>query len=141
MPFNVVIPEEEQDKDLTNKLRGELSGILTWAVRGCSEWQREGLGTPDAVMEATREYRADEDVIGAFLADRCIKGSAFQVRASDLYADYRAWSEKAGEHPINQRNFGKAMTERGFERIKNNGVWYVELGLNALAGTNGTDGP
>ena len=35
VPFNVVNPEEEQDKDLTNKLRGELSGILTWAVRGC----------------------------------------------------------------------------------------------------------
>jgi len=43
VPFTVTIPDHQQDRDLPNKLKGELSGILNWAVMGCTEWQAEGL--------------------------------------------------------------------------------------------------
>src|SRR3989304_390085 len=49
IPFNVSIPLPEQDKHLEAKLASELPGILKWAVDGCLEWQREGLGMSDAV--------------------------------------------------------------------------------------------
>ena len=51
IPFNVTIPEEEQDKELPAKLREEYSGILAWAVRGCIDWQQNGLQTPDEVKQ------------------------------------------------------------------------------------------
>ena len=35
IPFNVTIPENEQDKSLLHKLKCEWSGILRWAVQGC----------------------------------------------------------------------------------------------------------
>ena len=35
IPFEVVVPERYQDKDLVRKLRDEYPGILAWAVRGC----------------------------------------------------------------------------------------------------------
>ena len=40
IPFQVTIREEEQDRDLSSKLRQELPAILAWAVRGCLAWQR-----------------------------------------------------------------------------------------------------
>jgi len=43
IPFNVTIPPEEQDKNLTEKLEAELPGILAWAVEGCLAWQKEGM--------------------------------------------------------------------------------------------------
>jgi putative DNA primase/helicase len=49
VPFTVTIPEAERDKDLPDKLRRELPGILAWAVQGCLDWQREGLGMPEPV--------------------------------------------------------------------------------------------
>jgi putative DNA primase/helicase len=39
IPFTVSIPKDQQDRELPAKLRTELTGILTWAVRGHSEWQ------------------------------------------------------------------------------------------------------
>jgi putative DNA primase/helicase len=59
IPFTVSIPEERQDKELANKLMTELAGILAWAVRGCLEWQRTGLGVPEEVREATEGYRTE----------------------------------------------------------------------------------
>lgn len=34
-----------------------------------------------------------------------------------------------GETPLNQRNFGIALTDRGFERLVSNGKWYLGIGL------------
>ena len=59
--FDVVIPENERDPELSDKLRAEWPGILAWAVHGCLEWQRDGLKTPDVVLEATSSYRKRAD--------------------------------------------------------------------------------
>ena len=40
-------------------LRAEAACILAWAVAGCLAWQREGLGSPPAVQEATEAYRLE----------------------------------------------------------------------------------
>jgi putative DNA primase/helicase len=70
IPFNVSFIGRE-DKELGSKLERELPGILAWAVRGCLAWQAEGLGLPRAVEQSTNEYRADEDLLGLFLDQRC----------------------------------------------------------------------
>lgn len=38
-----------------------LRGILNWAIEGCLEWQRYGLGTPAEVTKATEEYRNEQE--------------------------------------------------------------------------------
>lgn len=44
VPFEVTVPEGEQDRDLPEKLRAELPGILNWAIEGCHEWIAQGCG-------------------------------------------------------------------------------------------------
>lgn len=44
VPFAVTIPEADRDRDLPEKLREELPGILAWAVRGCLDWQGRTQG-------------------------------------------------------------------------------------------------
>ena len=63
LPFTVRIPPEQRDLQLFEALRQEWPAILGWAVRGCLEWQAEGLNPPAAVIEATAEYFDDEDVL------------------------------------------------------------------------------
>lgn len=128
IPFTVRIPDDLQDKRLPEKLRAELPGILNWLVQGCLAWQAEGLEAPEEVLAATREYRNSQDVLGEFLLECCTVHPDLKIRAGALYARYREWSEKGGEHPINQRRFGEAMTERGFQREVSNGIWYRGLG-------------
>ena len=56
---------EKLDRTLRDKLRGELGGILKWAIEGAVEWQRIGLAPPRVVVEATSEYFQGEDTLGA----------------------------------------------------------------------------
>ena len=139
IPFVVKIPAERKDKRMSERLRQEWPGILAWCVRGCVEWQRSGgLEPPAKVQEATRSYREDEDVLARFVAENCVISPGAQqirVKAAVLYNAYRAWTEGSGESPVTQKRFGEAMTERGFERITNNGTWYVGVGLRSNENT------
>lgn len=124
VPFRRVIPPAERDKRLPERLRHELIGILAWCARGCVEWQQDGLQEPGEVLAATDAYRNEEDIVGMFLAECCIQDPDTWERAKLLYAAYRKYCEESGEHPVGQRRFGRAMTERGFERYTNNGTCY-----------------
>jgi P4 family phage/plasmid primase-like protien len=119
IPWAVAIPPKEQDKKLAAKLRGELPGVLEWVVQGCLEWRRGGLRPPDAVRRATVEYRAEMDVLGAFLSECCMLGDDQDVAAAELYRAYSEWCRDTGEVPVKQRRFGGQLTERGtFERFR-----------------------
>lgn len=113
IPFEVQIPDEEQDKHLPAKLRGELPGILAWAVRGYHAWQEIGLKPPEKVTAAVRAYRNEMDLIGIFLAEWCDVGAhGAWVGASDLYQFYRNWCEESGYFPVSQHKFGRLMRSR-----------------------------
>ncbi|HUT91967.1 MAG TPA: phage/plasmid primase, P4 family, partial [Thermoguttaceae bacterium] len=131
VPFNVVIPPDARDKHLLDKLRGELEGILAWSVRGCLEWQRDGLREPGDVVTATDNYRNEEDIVGVFLAESCDQDAETWERGKALYAAYKRHCEDSGEHPVGQRRFGRVMTERGFERYMNNGTCYRGVRVRA----------
>jgi putative DNA primase/helicase len=119
VPFTETIPPAEQDKKLPEKLQTELSGILAWAVRGCLEWRRKGLQAPDEVRRATAGYRSEMDVLGDFLADRCLRGEGLQVSKSNLYEEYKKWCEDAGEQTETKRKFGMLLKERSIEDGRN----------------------
>jgi P4 family phage/plasmid primase-like protien len=84
VPFSVVIPEGERDADLANKLKSEWPLILRWAVAGCLDWQRNKLQAPAEVKAATDDYRADSDVLGEFIEERCIAEPGCEAMAESL---------------------------------------------------------
>ena len=129
VPFTVTIPAEERDTTLPDKLAHELPGILQWAVHGCLQWQQAGLGEPEEVQHATAGYRAEMDVLGQFLEDCCLVGANYRTKAADLYEAYKRWCEQQGVPYDLQRQWGMALTDRGYERFTNNGAWYRGLGL------------
>jgi putative DNA primase/helicase len=132
IPFSVRIPDEEQDKTLPRQLRAEYPGILAWCVQGCLDWQREGLGEPEEVMQATSGYRDEQDILGAFLDEHTIRDLSVRVRCGHLYERYKRWAEAASERVTTLRAFGEAMKERGIETIKSDGKWYLGVALRDL---------
>jgi len=114
IPWAVTIPPAEQDRKLPEKLRDELPGILAWIVRGCSAWQREGLEAPEEVRQATRAYRAEMDVLAAFLADCCLRDEDETAFAGELWGAWKRWCEETGEQIGTQKRFGGRLAERGF---------------------------
>ena len=59
--------ERKRDPKLKEKLKKELSGILTWLVRGCLKYQLEGLIPPQSIKASTTQYQSDEDIIQLFI--------------------------------------------------------------------------
>jgi putative DNA primase/helicase len=110
VPFEVEIARDKRDPNLFGKLREEWPGILTWAVRGLEKWReagegRQGLLIPTRVEEATDGYRVDEDVIGAFVEDRCVLIPTAKVAKPDLFKEFRRWSEENGEPLLGKGEF------------------------------------
>ena len=119
IPFEVEIPEEKQDAKLLDKLLQEGEAILAWAIRGCLDWQKEGLGIPAAVKDASQAYRDESDVIGRFFDDCCILESGHQSQASLLYQAFRNWCERNGEKGYAANKFGAMVSkEKQLERIR-----------------------
>ena len=91
----------------------ERAAILAWAVRGCLEWQCDGLRPPLIVEAATQAYRAEMNPLSDFIADACLIDPQAWAPGDKLKAAYEAWALKNGETPVNARTYGKALRACG----------------------------
>jgi putative DNA primase/helicase len=128
IPFTQTFPV---NPTLADDIRAEAAGILAWAVRGCLQWQYEGLNPPAEVLDATNEYERDSDPLGGFLDEACERDTAAESAASELYDTYKRWAERHGlsdRERLTATMFGRKMSER-FEKRKR-GTLNVYLGLS-----------
>ena len=105
VPFEVSFLGRE-DRSLKQKLQDEAQGILAWAVQACILWQREGLGAPARVREATSAYRQSQDVLGEW---SLTIGEVIDVPAAELHDRYRSWAAREGQPPMTATALGRAL--------------------------------
>lgn len=130
IPFEVNIPKEKVDKHLKFKLRQEFPQILAWAVEGCIKWQKEGLTEPRCVLEATKEYKTEMDLIGSFV-EQCIEidyDCGERIPAADLFGLYSKWAKINNEYEMSSKKFftevGKRLPEKG---RNGKGIFYSRI--------------
>jgi putative DNA primase/helicase len=118
VPFVIRIPEEERRPmdQMLREFEAELAGILNWAVHGCLDWQRHGLGEPPEVRIATLDYRGEMDTLGEFLADCCLLRPDARVSSHDLYEEYKRWATEAGERVWSHKRFAQGLEQRGSQQ-------------------------
>lgn len=103
------------DGTLAGRLAAEAPGILAWAVRGCLEWQRDGLQPPAIVLQTTQDYQRESDRLGAFIDEALDLDPASEIGGRDLYDHYKAWAD---QHRLSDRErltstaFGRKARER-----------------------------
>lgn len=130
IPFEACFEGKNDDKDIESKLKTELPQILGWAVKGCIQWQNEGLIPPTEVIEATQTYRTEMDIIEKFSAN-CLKMSPMsREKGSDVFEEYIKWCVRANEpHKMSQSKFGIEMSKK-YQKIKINGyIYYIGIKL------------
>ncbi len=123
------------DPTLASTLAAEAPGILAWAVRGCLEWQQQGLQAPAVVLAATEEYRQDSDVLGAFVEEAIDIVPNSEVGASDLFDHYGRWADVnrlSERERLTATKFGMKVSER-FTKTKHAGRnCYIGIALRPL---------
>lgn len=117
VPFVVTFSPAQQDRNLLQKLRLELPGILNWAIKGCIGWQRTGLATPKSVADAVNDYRVEMDIIGHWLTESGLAGAGFESKAGDAYQSYRNWAEHNGYKPMTAGTFARDLGDR-YTKVK-----------------------
>ena len=118
VPFNRQFTEAEQDKELMATLTEELPGILNWAIEGCLRWQSDGLTPPASVTASVSEYRSEMDTVVSFIADECLVAAHERMPVASLYEQYVSWCKLSGKHPRSKVQFGKALTNQGYEQVR-----------------------
>ena len=124
------------------KLEKEWPGILGWMIAGAVEWQRVGLSPPATVLDATAEYMDDEaeDVLSAWMHERCEVDPTAETSIGDLYRSYKFYAEQAGESVMTNAMLGKELKRLDFKSRRTDRARLV-LGLKLAPPTEPTRPP
>jgi len=96
----------KEDRGLTARLLGERSGILNWAIAGYERLSARGyFQQPESAADAIRDLEDLGSPISAFLRDKCIIAPGRAVACSDLFDEWKLWSDSQ-----NQGNAGTLQT-------------------------------
>lgn len=133
VPFDVVIPENERDGKLPERLKFESDGILAWVMQGYKQWQDRGLAEPHQVTDATSAFRGESDMHALFLEERCLLNTYAHVRSSELFAAWVDWCRKENIDAGSQTKFSRDLTERGFSKKRGTGGSIIWHGIGLLS--------
>jgi putative DNA primase/helicase len=107
IPFDRHFTEAEQDKTLKHFFRrgDNKSAILNWLVAGYKMILDSGFDPPQRVVDAIAAYRAEADIIGAFLVEYTVEQEKGRLSTSELHKHYAAWAKGNGYLPLCNRAF------------------------------------
>lgn len=97
LPF--INKPKKKDKTLETLLMAEAPKILGWMVRGCLDWQKDGLARPKSVIDATKEYFVENDIIGRWLRDCAINDASAWELPMSLFRSWAEFAKANGEEP------------------------------------------
>lgn len=122
IPFTVTISEQDRVKDFRGILsREDEQAILAWLVQGCLDWQKYGLGEPPDVIQATQQYRENQDILIDFLTETCTLQSSATITVADLYKAYKEWCDNNSAYAIGKNTFSARLRERGLSTSRGSG--------------------
>ena len=108
IPFDVTIPEHEQDKELHTKIiENELSGVFNWVLQGLNRLlEQKKFSVCEAAQQAVEQYKIESNSLQMFLKENEYKGSSRKYRLIvELYNEYKAFCIDDGITPFKKSNF------------------------------------
>lgn len=132
VPWAVKIAKAKMDPHLVDKLKAEVSGILNRWLKGLTRWLERGLMLPKEVTDATEQFREDSDPLGRFMTVCTVPDDGGRVQATQVYQLFVAWmraNSETGRHDWTPTGFGRAMSERGYIRVKSDLTYWCNFKL------------
>ena len=117
IPFGQRFVGANQDKTLKAKLAAPLmrSVILNWLVSGLKEYQRDGLQVSAEMHDALKDYEANSDKVGRFIAERLKPAPGHRATISMVYDQYTTWCFENGCHAESAIRFKEVLRDHGLE--------------------------
>lgn len=117
IPFDVTIPEEEQDKALAAKIiEKELPGVFNWVLQGLHRLlEQKKFSECAAAQRALEQYKYESNSVLMYLDENGFKkGLTVKKYIKEFYQEYRAFCLESGMPPFKKLNFIKQLKAMGF---------------------------
>lgn len=133
-----IFKEEEQDKQLKNKLAKEYDGIFIWLLEGLRRLEDRGhFVINDDMRLEIEEYRRENNNVLVFVEERCQindysagkndgfeddwinegHSSAGTITKAELYEQYKIFCGNNGYKPLGMKKFGKEI-KKNFPKVR-----------------------
>ena len=118
IPFDVTIPENEQDKQLSYKIIDtELSGVFNWVLEGLNRLLiQKRFSECKAAQKSVEKYKIESDSVLMFLNELEYKVSeGNQMPLKDIFNEYRNYCIESGFKSCSIRTFSERLRNTGYE--------------------------
>ena len=135
LPFDVVLEEREQNKQLSAELRKEYPAILNWILAGrqrliANNYQ---FSVSQKLVDTVEEYQSESSTVLAFMKAKDYHRALLEIRkeprwleAQQLFYAYVKWCAENEITPETQKKFSMVLAEAGFgKRRTSEGVSYA----------------
>ena len=140
LPFDVVLEEREQNKQLSSELRKEYPGILNWILAGrqrliANNYQ---FSVSQKLADTVAEYQSESSTVLQFMKAKDYNRSLLEIQreprwleAQKLWYAYVKWCAENDITPESQKKFSMVLMEAGFTKKKTpDGMLYAVYVLN-----------
>lgn len=127
LPFDEVLEEREQNKQLSSELRKEYPGILNWILAGrqrliANNYQ---FSVSQKLVDTVAEYQAESSTVLQFMKAKDYNRSLLEIQreprwleAQKLWYAYVKWCAENDITPESQKKFSMVLMEAGFSKKK-----------------------
>lgn len=138
--FNIIIPDELQDRRLAHKLKDERAGILKWLYEGYSMLRANKFQfvTDKELEKVNMDFLESQDPVRAWITDLkirskplygCLTDEPQEMLSSDLYESYVRFCTRKNIASESIQGWGRSMNEKGFGRVRrSSGNCYIFYG-------------
>lgn len=120
VPFEVIVPEDQRDTSLPERLELHADAILAWAVAGYVDYRSNGMREPASVVQATDAYQADSDAVGRFITEGCMSSPVATATTRELFTAWQRWAAQDGAEALSEKAFSGELERLGYVWRKTN---------------------
>ena len=128
VPCDNVIPDEEKDPLLMDKLISEKEGIVLWALEGLKRLisNKFKLTISERSRVAMKEYRAMNDSFYKFLTEcyDLTRDKSHRIKKTELEDTYHTWATMNGIEEIKKKNIKERAKLSGINLVKVEGNYF-----------------
>jgi putative DNA primase/helicase len=133
IPFDVTIPEHEQNKGLANEIiKDELPGVFNWVLTGLNRvlTNRKFSESP-SIDKALNEFKTESDTVKRFLEEyEYLPDQENKILLKDLYFNYKDFAFEDGNRVLSKSNFKKRLELNKIQVKRESVGWQVYVSQN-----------
>lgn len=112
IPFQVTIPENEQNKNLHKEIiEGELPGVFNWVLEGLNRLlEQKKFSDCASINQALDQFKTESDTVKRFLQEEGYRSDPDnKTLLKELYREYREYALDDGNRVLAKGNFKKRL--------------------------------